>query len=371
MGNNENSDSFGLIVLNNFAKRGKEVNDYIAEFMGEEGKNYIINISNPRFSNGESKVKINETVRGKDIFIISDVGNYSLTYKMYGKESNIGPDEHFQDIIRTVSAISGKAKRITVIMPLLYASRQHRREGRESLDCALSLRYLESLGVSNIITFDAHDPNIQNSVPVGSFDTIFPIYSILKKFIANEHREIGKDKMVVISPDAGAIGRATSYASMLGLELGLFYKRRDYTRIVDGKNPILKHDYIGPDVEGKNILIIDDMISSGDSVLDIISKLKERGCKNAYVISTFAFFTEGLGKFQKLYEEGVLTKVYSTNASYLSDQLLNSPWFSAVPLTKFLAKIIKHIHHDESLGILINSTDKIKQLLLENKNKLK
>lgn len=355
-------NNLGLIVLKSFAERGKEVNDYIANFKEKSGENYIIDIDNPRFSNGESKVKINNSVRNKDIYILADIGNYSCSYKLYNYTNHMSPDEHFQDVIRTISAVSGKAKSITVFLPLMYASRQHRRKGRESLDCAMALKYLENLGVHNVLTFDVHDPNIQNVMPTKSFDTISPIYCVLKSFIKNEYKEIGKDKMIVISPDTGAIERATMYASVLGLDLGLFYKRRDYSTVVNGKNPILQHDYIGNDVKGRNVLIVDDMISSGDSVIDIIKQLKAKGCEKVYVIATFAFFTEGVEKFNQLYNEKSLTKVYSTNASYLSDEIRNAPWFCEVSLTKFMAKIIMTLNEGKSISEFMSSTEKIKKL---------
>ena len=363
-------NKIGLIVLKSFSNRGKEVNDYIAKFKEDEDENFIIEIDNPRFSNGEAKVKINESVRNKDIYILADIGNYDCTYKLYGNVNHMSPDEHFQDVIRTISAVSGKAKSITVFLPLMYASRQHRRKGRESLDCAMALKHLENLGVHNVLTFDVHDPNIQNVMPTKSFDTISPIYSILKKFIMNEYQEIGKDKMIVISPDAGAIERSTMYASVLGLELGLFYKRRDYSVVVNGKNPILQHDYIGSDVKGKNILIVDDMIASGESVIDIIAQLKRRGCAKVFVISTFAFFTEGTEKFDNLYKSGDLTKVYATNASYLSERVKNSPWFCEVSLTKFMAKIIKNLNEGKSISEYISPTEKIKKLYKKYSDKI-
>lgn len=358
----QRDNDLGLIVLPSFKDRGPQVNDYIAEKRGEKNKNYIIDIDTPRFANGEAKVQINETVRNKDIFILADVGNYSCTYTINGHINHMSPDDHFLDIVRTISAISGKAKSITVFMTLMYSSRQHRRKARESLDCAMALQYLEYLGVHNVITFDVHDPNIQNVMPTKSFDTIPPIYTVLKQFAIENADEIGKDKMMVISPDAGAIERCTMYASVLGLELGLFYKRRDYTRVVDGKNPILKHDYIGSDVTGKNILIIDDMISSGESIIDIVKQLKSRGCANIYVIVTFAFFTQGTEKFDKLYSDGMLTKVYSTNATYVDSSVRSAPWFVEVSLTNFMAKIIDTLSRGESISEFISCTEKIKKL---------
>lgn len=352
-------NDIGLIVLKGYQDRAKEINDYIGALTGEVGRNYIIDISNPRFSNGESKLVINETIRNKDIYIIADVGNYTCTYNLYNHINHMSPDEHFLDVIRTISAISGKARRVTLFLPLMYASRQHRRKGRESLDCAMALRYLESLGVSNIITFDVHDPEIQNTIPNGSFDTIFPIYSILKQFIANEKENIDKEKMVIIAPDTGAMERSRRYAEILNLDIGLFYKRRDYTRVVNGKNPILQHEYIGPNIENKSILIIDDMLSSGESVLDIAKNLKEKGCKDVYVVTTFAFFTEGYSKFDKLYEDGIITRVYSTNASFISEELRNKPWFYEINMNKFISKIVVALNQDKSLGQIISPKEKL------------
>ncbi len=355
-------ENVGLIVLNGFKDRGERVNDYLGELLGEK-RNFLIDIESPRFSNGEGKIKINETIREKDIYVIADIGNYSKTYNMYGNENHMSPDDHYLDIIRTVSAISGKAKRITLFMPLMYSSRQHRKKSRESLDCAMALRYLEYLGIKNIITFDIHDPEIQNTIPTGSFDSIFPIYSILKQFIEKEKSQIGKDKMVVISPDTGAMERTRKYASILNLDLGLYYKRRDYTRIVDGKNPILQHEYIGPDVNGKNILIIDDMLSSGESIIDIAKNMKERGCKNVYVITTFAFFTNGLEVFDKYHKDGLITKIYSTNASYLNPALASREWFNEVDLTKCIAKVITAIATNVGISEILDSKNKLRQLL--------
>ena len=357
----ENND-IGLIVLKGYKDREKQINDYICELTGED-KDYIIDVSSPRFSNGEAKVQINETVRNKDIYIIADVGNYNCTYKIYNYENHMSPDEHYLDVIRAISAIGGKARRITLILPLMYASRQHRRNGRESLDCAMALRYFESLGVNDIITFDVHDEEIQNTIPTGSFDTIFPLYSILKKFVTNEKDQISKEKMVVISPDVGAMKRAKKYASILNLDIGLFYKRRDYTKIVNGKNPIVQHEYIGPDIKDKNLLIIDDMLSSGESVLDIAKTLKERGCKNVYVATTFAFFTDGFKKFDEAYKEGLITKVYSTNASFITEELRNKEWFCEINLTKFIGKIIVALNKNQGLGSIIEPIDKMNKLL--------
>ncbi len=353
-----------ILCFDNFMDRVGIIDKELKELRPSENKSsYVAKIGAVKFSNGEGKVKLDTSVRGKDIYIISDVSNYSITYTMYGHTNYMSPDEHFQDIVRTISAIGGKANRINVIMPLLYASRQHRRSGRESLDCALALQHLENLGVHSVLTFDAHDPNVQNATPNGCFDTIFPVYAILKEFIKANLENIDKEKMVVVSPDAGAMQRVIQYASMLGLDASMFFKRRDYTKVVNGKNPILAHDYMGRDVSNMDALIIDDMIASGESILDICSELKKRGAKNMYVIATFAFFTEGTAKFDKLYEEGVIKKVYTTNAGYIPDEIKNKPWIKVVDLCKFLALIIHTLNNGDSLSPLMSSTEKIKKLL--------
>lgn len=356
------TNDIGLIALNGFRDRAEELNNYVSYLTGIN-KNYLISFSNPRFSNGESKLVLNESVREKDIYIIADIGNYSCTYNIYGYENHMSPDEHYQDIIRTLSAISGKAKRTTLILPLMYASRQHRRSGRESLDCAMALRYFEHLGVNNIITLDIHDPEIQNTIPTGSFDSIFPVYEILKRFIKTEKENISKEKMVVISPDAGALNRARKYASLLNLHMGFFNKRRDYTRIVDGKNPIIEHEYVGPDVKDKHILVVDDMISSGESILDLANELKKRGAKGVYVVSTFAFFTNGIGKFNKAYDDGLIKRVFSTNASYIREEVKDAPWFEEISVTELLGEIIVTLNRNQSLSKLIDQSDKLSDLL--------
>lgn len=357
----ERFGKIGIIPLTSFKNRAEKVQEYINK-VRKDNENYIIPISDVRFANGEGKVKLKESVKNKDIFIICDISNYSCTYNLYGKEHCMSPDEHFQDIIRTISAISGKANRVNVIMPLLYSSRQHRKSSRESLDCALALRQLENMKIDNILTLDAHDPNIQNAIPFGSFDSIFPIYPILKSFLKNEEGLKNKD-FVVIAPDSGAMERVIKYASILGCDIGMFYKRRDYTKIVNGKNPILQHDYVGPDVTGKNILIVDDMISSGGSVIDICEQLSNRGAKKVNVITTFAFFTEGLEKFNDMYNKGVLNKVYATNASYLTQEIKNAPWFIEVDVCVLLGHIIDTLNKNESLSPIINSEEKIQDLL--------
>lgn len=362
----------GIIALESSFSIGKEINQYVKKIRSssnngeEEKESYIINVDEIRFSNGEGKVKIKESVRGKDIYILCDVGNYSCTYNMFGFENHKGPDEHFQDIKRVVSAISGRASRVSVIMPLLYASRQHRRKGRESLDCAIALQELERLGVDEIITFDVHDPNVQNAIPLRSFENLYPTYEIIKTFIKDEKDlVIDKNKMIVISPDTGAMDRAIYYSTMLGLDIGLFYKRRDHSTIVKGKNPIVQHEYIGRDVEGQDILIVDDIIASGESILDIASQLKKRGARNIYAATTFGFFTEGIKKFDKFYEEGLINRVYSTNLTYIPEEVKNSKWFKEVDMAAFMADIIDTLNHDGSMAPFFDATKNIKKLLDE------
>jgi len=356
----ERFGDIGIIALESFKDRAKKIEDYLND-VRKENKHYIIDADALRFANGEGKVKLKETVKNKDIFIIADISNYGCTYSLYGQTHHMAPDEHFQDIIRTISAISGKANRINVIMPLLYASRQHRKSSRESLDCALALRQLENMKIDSILTLDAHDPNIQNAIPFGSFDSVFPIYPMLKNFLQQENGIKNKD-LVVIAPDNGAMERVIKYASILGCDIGMFYKRRDYTRLVNGKNPILQHDYVGADVNGKNILIVDDMISSGGSVLDICEQLSKKGAKKVNVIATFAFFTEGLSKFNEMYKRGVLNKVYSTNASYLTEEIKSAPWFVEVDICVLLGHIIDTLNKNESLSPIINSEQKLQEL---------
>ncbi len=325
---------------------------------------YLIPVQELRFSNGEGKVVLEETVRGKDIYILGDVGNYSCTYNMFGFENHKGPDEHFQDIKRVVSAIGGKARRVTVVMPLLYASRQHRRKGRESLDCSLALQELESLGVQEILTFDVHDPNVQNAIPLISFENIYPTYEIVKTFLTKEKGlNIDKSNMLVISPDTGAMDRAIYYSNVLGLDIGLFYKRRDHSRVVGGKNPIVQHEYIGRDVAGQDVLIVDDMIASGQSIFDIAKELKKRKAKKIYVATTFALFTEGVEEFNRFYEMGFIDKIYSTNLTYIPQKIKECEWFCEVDMSEFMAKIIDFLNRDKSIVPLLDATESIKKLM--------
>ncbi|OOM78148.1 ribose-phosphate pyrophosphokinase [Clostridium puniceum] len=359
----ELNHELGIIALESCAELGNAIDKYIQNNRNCT-ESFLIPIDEIRFSNGEGKVKISETVRGKDIYILCDVGNYSCTYKMFGIENHKGPDEHFQDIKRTVAAIRGKATRITVIMPLLYESRQHRRKGRESLDCALALQELERLGVDEIITFDVHDPNIQNAIPLLSFENIYPTYDIVKTIISNEKTlELDKEKLLAISPDTGAMDRAIYYSSVLGVDVGLFYKRRDHSTIVNGKNPIVQHEYVGRNVSGKDVLIVDDMIASGESVLDIAKELKKRNARNVYVAATFAFFTEGTEKFAKAYEDGLISRIYSTNLTYIPESLKKEEWFKSVDMSELSARIINRLNHGRSIAKYMDATRIIQSLL--------
>ena len=339
---------------------------FVSKYPGFYRQDYRIEVENARFSSGEGKAVIKNTVRGHDLYIISDVMNPSITYKMYGQLNHMSPDDHYQDLKRVILACSGKARRINVIMPFLYESRQHKRNARESLDCAFALEELYNLGVANIITFDAHDERVANAIPLSGLESLPSNYQMIKEM----YRQIPdlsftKGKFMVVSPDEGGIGRAMYYASILGVPLGTFYKRRDYTTVVNGRNPIIAHEFLGDSVEGMDILIVDDMISSGDSMLDIAKAMKERGARKVFCAATFGLFTEGIENFNKAYEAGIFDKVFATNLIYRRPELLEAPWFADVNMCKFVALLIDAINHDASLSNLINPTEKIKKLLKE------
>ncbi len=325
---------------------------------------YLIDCSCPRFGTGEGKGMINESVRGCDLFILVDVCNYSLTYKVCGQENHMSPDNHFQDLKRIISAATGKAKRITVVMPFLYEGRQHKRSGRESLDCSLALQELVDMGVSNIITFDAHDPRVQNAIPLSGFDSFMPTYQFLKALVDSvPDLSINPDHLMIISPDEGAMGRAVYFANILGVDMGMFYKRRDYSTIVNGKNPIVAHEFLGDSVEGKDVVVVDDMISSGESMLDVAKQLKERKARRVFVCTTFGLFTDGLQKFDEYYEKGYITKVITTDLNYRDPDLLTRPWYQSAAMARFLASIIDHLNHDVSISHVQSPTEKIQKLL--------
>jgi len=349
-------DNLKLIVLSNFSEVGKQVDEHLKKLYGVE-KSFIVPIEEVRFSNGEGKIVIKDSIREKDVFILSDVGNYSCTYKMFGFENHKSGDDHFQDIKRVIYAIKGQAENIHVITPLLYESRQHRRKSRESLDCALGLQDLAKLNVKDIITFDAHDVGMQNAVPLTSFENFYPTMTILNQFVKNE--EIDFNNMLIVSPDTGAVDRARLYADIFSTNVGMFYKRRDLTKIVNGKNPIIEHKYIGDDVKGKNIIVVDDMIASGDSMIDVARSLKNLGANKVYLTATFSLFTNGIEHFKKAYEDGLFEKVYSTNLSYVNGDYDKEEWFIKVDCSKQIAKIIEHLNKKLQLAGLLDDRKKI------------
>ena len=333
-------------------------------FKGYLEDNYLLDCSCPRFGSGEAKGVIRDSVRGCDLFILVDVCNYSLTYTVSGHLNHMSPDNHYQDLKRIISAANGKAHRINVIMPFMYEGRQHKRSKRESLDCALALQELVEMGVSNIITFDAHDPRVQNAIPIQGFDSFMPTYQFLKALIDSvPDFRIDNDHLMMISPDEGAMGRAVYFANILGVDMGMFYKRRDYSTIVNGKNPIVAHEFLGSSVEGKDVIIIDDMISSGESMLDVAKQLKDRKAKRVFVCTTFGLFTDGMEKFDEYYEKGYITKVVTTNLHYRRPELLERPYYQEADMTKYLASIIDSLNHDISIGQVQDTTAKIHKLL--------
>ncbi|MDO4344825.1 MAG: ribose-phosphate pyrophosphokinase [Eubacteriales bacterium] len=333
-------------------------------YKGYAADTYLINCACPRFGTGEGKGIITSSVRGSDLFILADVTNYSLTYKVCGYTNHMSPDNHFQDIKRIISASDGKAKRINVVMPFLYEGRQHKRSTRESLDCALALQELAEMGVTNILTFDAHDPRVQNAVPLIGFDTFMPTYQFLKAILlSTPDFRIDSDHLMIISPDEGAMSRAVYFSTILGVDMGMFYKRRDYSTVVNGKNPIVEHEFLGDSVEGKDVVIVDDMISSGESMLDVAKQLKDRNAKRVFVCTTFGLFTDGFDKFDEFYNKGYINKIITTNLNYRAPEIFEKPYYQEADMTGFLASIIDSLNHDVSLEHVISPTDKIHQLL--------
>lgn len=337
---------------------------------GYERDSYIIEAKTPRFGSGEGKGEITQSVRGDDLYIMVDVCNYSLTYSLCGKVNHMSPDDHFSNLKRVIAAVGGKARRITVIMPFLYESRQHRRTGRESMDCALALQELVSMGVDNILTFDAHDPRIQNAIPLNGFENVQCSLQFIQTLLEIEPElQIDSDHMMIISPDEGAMGRAVYYANNMGLDVGMFYKRRDYTKIVNGRNPIVAHEFLGSSVEGKDVLIIDDMISSGESMLDVARELKRRKARKVFVCATFGLFTNGMAKFDTYYEEGLIDRVLTTNLIYQKEELLSRPYYVSVDISRYLALIIDTLNHDISIHDLLHPEMRIQQVLAEYREK--
>lgn len=363
----------GLIAMRGTEELGKKINSYLMKWSIEsdrEGNSFLIETECPRFSSGDGKGLIKSTVRGDDLFIIVDVGNHNCKYNMFGRENAMSPDDHFQDLKRLIQAAGGKAHRINVIMPILYGGRQHRRNYRESLDCAVALQELENMGVKNIVTFDAHDPRVHNAIPLMGFDNVIPTYQVLKCiFRSVKDINIDKDHFMVVSPDEGAIDRNMYYASELGVELGMFYKRRDYSTVINGRNPIIAHEYLGNSVEGKDVFIADDIISSGESMLDIAYELKKRKANRIFAYGTYSIFTNGLETFDKAHKDGIIDYVFGTNLTYRNEALKTRSWFKEVDVSKYIAYFIAAINHDVSVSTIIDPHEKIK-LLLEKQKKL-
>ncbi len=368
----------GLINMNGTEELGDKVNnwltmwrDHIDESIpdmyttpGVQRQDFRIKTACPRFGNGEGKGLVRETVRGYDIYILCDIGAYNCTYNMYGMQVPMSPDDHFMDLKRTIAALGGKAKRVNIIMPMLYEGRQHRRSARESLDCALALQELTRMGVNNIITFDAHDPRVQNAIPQSGFESVMPSYQIFKALLKNvKALQLDTKHMMIVSPDEGALDRNTFYASVLGVNLGMFYKRRDYTRIVNGRNPIIAHEYLGEDLTGKDIFVADDILASGDSIIDVARELKKRGANRIFCAATFGLFTEGVEKFDKAYEEGLIYRVITTNLTYRRPELKARNWYIEADMSKYIAFIVATLNHDRSLSQLLNPYDRIHNLL--------
>ena len=374
--------TLGIIAIDGCQAMGKEVDHFITTWRREDGHkfmddvvfsgyqrdSYLVNAHVPRFGSGEAKGVIDESVRGMDLYILVDVCNYSLTYSMSGNTNHMSPDDHYQNVKRIIAAVGGKAKRINVIMPFLYESRQHKRSSRESLDCALALQELTHMGVDNIITFDAHDPRVQNAIPLSGFETVRPTYQFVKGLLDRyDDLIIDSDHMMAISPDEGATERAVYLANVLNLDMGMFYKRRDYTRVVNGRNPIVAHEFLGSSVEGKDVIILDDMISSGDSILDVAKQLKSRNAKRIFAAATFGLFTNGLDKFDEAYESGLIDGVLTTNLIYQTPELLSRPYYINCDMSKYVALMIDTLNHDGSISDILDPSERIQVCVEEYK----
>lgn len=374
--------SLGMIPLEGCTGLGEKIDQYLVTwrterenehknslaFSGYQRDSYILGAKVPRFGSGEAKGIITESVRGMDLYLLVDVCNYSMTYTLCGHENHMSPDDHYQNLKRIIAAVGGKARRITVIMPFLYESRQHKRSTRESLDCALALQELVHMGVDNIITFDAHDARVQNAIPLSGFETVRPAYQFIKGLLKNvKDLTIDADHMMVISPDEGAMERSIYLANVLGLDMGMFYKRRDYTKIIDGRNPIVAHEFLGSSVEGKDVIIVDDMIASGESVIDVATELKRRKANRIYAAATFGLFTKGLEIFDSAYKDGIISGVLTTNLIYQSPELLEKPWYINCDMSKYIAYIIDTLNHDSSISDLLNPNEKIQSIVSKYK----
>ena len=372
--------TLGIIPLKSCSAMGEKVDEYLVNwreqrehenqsnlaFSGYKRDSYVVSASTPRFGSGEGKGVLNDSVRGYDLYIMVDVCNYSIEYSLCGNTNHMSPDDHYADLKRVIAAAGGKARRINVIMPFLYESRQHKRSGRESLDCSLMLQELTAMGVENIITFDAHDPRVHNSIPLKGFESVSCTYQFIKYLLLGvDDLHIDSEHMMVISPDEGGMGRAVYFANVLGLDMGMFYKRRDYTKIVNGRNPIVAHEFLGTNVEGKDVIIIDDMISSGESMIDVASELKKRGASRVFCATTFGLFTNGFDKFDEAYEKGIIDKILTTNLVYQPAELLSKPWYINVDMSKYMALLIDTLNHDSSISYLLNPVDRIQKRVKE------
>lgn len=368
-----NLGRLGVIGMKGCEEMTYKINEHLRKF--NEGKEnpidtFVIPINCPRFGTGEAKAMILHSIRTYDIYIVMDAFNYNVSYNMYGKDHPMSPDDHYQDLKRIIAAMGGKAKRITVIMPMLYEGRQHKRVARESLDCAMALQELENMGVDNIITFDAHDPRVQNAVPLNGFENVHPTYQMIKACLKyDEHIMLDKENTMIISPDEGAVGRCMYYSSVLGMDLGMFYKRRDYSTIVDGKNPIVAHEFLGNDLTNKDVIVVDDMIASGDSMIDVARELKKRKARRVLVFSTFGLFTEGVDKFNKAYADGLIDAVFTTNLVYRSPELLAAPWYHEVDMSKYIALLIQTLNEEKSISELLTPISRIEKILDKYRNK--
>ena len=347
-----------------------QVDYYLKEWRRHGGEeSFLVKAECPRFGSGEAKALMHESLRGHDLYIICDAFNHGVTYKMYGKEVSMSPDDHYADLKRIIAAAGGKARRVTVIMPMLYEGRQHKRSGRESLDCATMLQELVNMGVSNIITFDAHDPRVQNAIPLSGFDDVKPSYQMIKALVKNvPDVSLDKDNLVIISPDEGAMGRCMYFSSVLGVDIGMFYKRRNYSIVVNGKNPIEAHEYLGRDLTGKDAIIVDDMISSGESLIDVAMQIKEKGAKRVFAFTTFGLFTDGFDKFDKAYADGVFDRIFTTNLVYRRPELYTKEWYVEVNMCKYVSYIIDTLNHDETISELLNPVKRIHTLVEKHKN---
>ena len=375
--------TLGIVPLKSCSKMGEKVDDYLVQwreqrehenqsnlaFSGYKRDSYVVSASTPRFGSGEGKGVLNDSIRGYDLYIMVDVCNYSIEYSLCGTTNHMSPDDHYADLKRVIAAAGGKARRINVIMPFLYESRQHKRSGRESLDCALMLQELTAMGVENIITFDAHDPRVHNSIPLKGFESVSCTYQFIKYLLLGvDDLHIDSEHMMVISPDEGGMGRAVYFANNLGIDMGMFYKRRDYTKIVDGRNPIVAHEFLGSSVEGKDVIIIDDMISSGDSIIDVATELKQRKANRIFAAATFGLFTNGMEKFDKAYEDGIIHGILTTNLIYQTPELLSKPYYINCDMSKYIALIIDTLNHDGSLSSILSPNERIQHVLQKYKN---